>query len=173
MSNLAEKNDIHCRWHVARTRRAAENLAVRHLSQQNFSTFLPTFEKTTRHARKFIKKRAPLFPSYVFVHFDPAHTQWRSINGTLGVAGLLMNGDQPAPTPRGLIEDLMLAYSDPATPPERFAIGDQVRMIGGPFADKVGRLAEIHGAGRVSVLMEFMGQERPVRTRVESLHPAG
>ena len=55
------------------------------LKRQGFEAFCPRFRKTRRHARRIDQVLAPVFPGYIFVHFDRERNQWRAVNGTHGV----------------------------------------------------------------------------------------
>src|SRR5262245_64991181 len=89
------------RWYVVHTLPLGEARAQSQLENQSFLTFLPKRQKTVRHARKLTSVLAPFFPRYLFVALDLTRDQWRSVNGTFGVARLVMQGEQPAPVPRG------------------------------------------------------------------------
>src|SRR5262245_16033148 len=82
-------------WFAVRTLHLREMRAQTQLQQQGFRTYLPKRLKTIRHARKLSTVVAPFFPSYLFVMLDLTRNRWRSVNGTFGVAGLVMQGDQP------------------------------------------------------------------------------
>ena len=50
----------------------------------------------------------PIFPRYLFVVLDLDRDRWRSVNGTFGVARLvMMAGDRPQPAPHGVVEALV------------------------------------------------------------------
>ncbi len=83
------------RWYVARSLSRQEARAEFHLLLQGFRVFLPWMTKTVRHARKLRTIKSPLFPTYMFVALDPARDPWRSVNGTFGVASLIMAGEAP------------------------------------------------------------------------------
>lgn len=89
------------RWYVVYTLPVREMRARMHLENQGFRTFLPQRPKTVRHARKFSTVVAPFFPRYLFVVLDLGLDHWRSVNGTFGVANLIMQGDMPNPVPFG------------------------------------------------------------------------
>jgi transcriptional antiterminator RfaH len=162
------------RWYVVRTQASREFKAQAQLQRQGFQTFLPRYAKTVRHARKSKVVSAALFPRYLFVALDLERDRWRSVNGTIGVANLVMGGELPTAVPRGIVEALLAAcrpdgFIDLS---ERFAIGDRVRLLSGPFADLVGELARFDGAGRVTVLLKLLGGEVPVRVARSALMPA-
>jgi len=91
------------RWFVVHTLPYQENRAQIQLENQRYRTFLPKREKTIRHARKLTTVVAPFFPRYMFIILDPEHDRWRPVNSTLGVAGMVMQGDQPQPVKAGRI----------------------------------------------------------------------
>src|SRR2546430_1503971 len=82
------------RWYVVHTLPLCEGRAQIQLENQSFRTFLPKRHKTIRHARKLSTVEAAFFPRYLFVALDLTRHQWRSVNGTFGVASLVMRGDQ-------------------------------------------------------------------------------
>jgi len=52
------------------------------------------------------------------------------------------------------------------------AVGEAVRVLSGPFADMVGKLARLDGATRVQVLLQLLGGEVPVSVSRQALMPA-
>lgn len=148
------------RWFVVHTQPHNEARAITNLERQRFQTFNPCVRKTVRHARKKSTVLAPLFPSYVFVQFDPTRDQWRCINGTFGVVRLICNGDEPSPISDGVIEALRERIGDDGTMDWITAlnVGDQVRITEGPFSELIGTLEHLDGAGRVRVLLDLLGR---------------
>ena len=84
------------RWYIARTLPQRELQAAKQLANQDFRAFVPRYWKNRRHARRVETISAPLFPRYIFVILDRSRDRWRSINGTLGVERLLMQGAAPS-----------------------------------------------------------------------------
>jgi transcriptional antiterminator RfaH len=52
------------------------------------------------------------------------------------------------------------------------AVGQQIRMLVGPFAEMVGQLEWLDDAGRVQVLLNLLGGAVRVRAQAETLVPA-
>jgi len=158
------------RWYVVHTLPVREMRARRHLENQGFRTFLPQRLKTVRHARKFSTVVAPFFPRYLFVAFDLMRSQWRSINGSVGVASLIMQGDLPQPVPVGVVETLqsMMDSRGHLTFEKSFQVGDRVRLTSGPLAEQLGVCERLDDSGRIRVLLKIMGSQIPVQ--VESRH---
>ena len=159
------------RWYAVNTLPKREPMAVMNLERQNYRHFMPKIRKTVRHARKTKTVLAPLFPGYLFVELDLAIDQWRSINGTYGVASLIMSGDRPRAVPHSVIEQLF-AIAEPTgliNTRESLAVGDTVRIMTGAFANHVGVLAALPDAQRARVLLQIMGGERTVTISNDTL----
>jgi transcriptional antiterminator RfaH len=116
----------------------------------------------------------PLFPGYVFVAIDLSKHRWRSVNGTFGVASLIMGGEQPTPVPSGVVEALIASCeSHEAVRLDcRLEIGQKVRILSGPFAETLCRLAHLDDRGRVCVLLEIMGMEVATQLDRSAIAPA-
>lgn len=149
------------RWYVAHTRPRQEAVAQAQLGRQGFHTYLPWMAKTVRHARRIRHVKAPAFSRYIFVRVDVTRDRWRSINGTIGVAGLIMSETMPLPVPEGIVEAL-LSYTDPLgnlSFDRDLQPGQSVRLKNGPFAEAIGRLQSLDGKDRARVLLEIMNSE--------------
>lgn len=151
------------RWYVVQSLPRQEARAEMQLLRQGYRTFLPRMTKTVRHARKLRTVRCPVFPGYLFVALDLQKDRWRSVNGTFGVASLIMAESLPAPAPRGVVEKL-LDYMDEsglARFDRDLREGQAIRVLTGPFANVLGRLDRLDANGRVRVLLDIMGGEVP------------
>ena len=162
------------RWFVVHAQTQRETTAQIQLSNQSFRTFMPRYEKTVRHARKVTKVLAPLFPRYFFIILDLDRDRWHSVNGTIGVASLLMANDRPLPAPTGAVEALIAMSSTDRKQVFRpdLAPGQKVRLVSGPFAEQLGVLEQLDDGGRVRVLLEMMGAFYPVCVRRDDVLPA-
>ena len=158
------------RWYVVHTLPNREMRARTHLENQKFRTFLPQRLKTVRHARKFSTVVASFFPRYLFVALDLVRDRWRSVNGSIGVAGLIMQGELPKPVPVGVVETLQALMDSRGhlNFEKSFQVGDRVRLTAGPFAERLGVCERLDDSGRVRVLLEIMSNKIPVQ--VESRH---
>jgi len=161
------------RWYVVQSRPHKELYAATNLQNQDFRTFIPQISKTVHHSRRTKTVLAPLFPRYLFVVLDFARNRWRSVRGTFGVSCLVMDGDRPRPVPRGLVEQLIATTSGTGGVDfrDRLVLGQSVRFLTGPFADKIGRLVSLDDADRVAVLLEILGAERQIAVAPEALMP--
>lgn len=157
------------RWYVVHTHVRSEDRALWHLENQGFECFVPRCRRTRRHARKTDTVLEPLFPRYLFAHFDADASRWLAINGSRGVVALLTDGTRPLAVPGDLIEKLMAERDaegvTPLTSLGMFWKGRKVRIKSGPFAGQMGEVADVlaKGRDRVHVLLSMLG----VQTRMQ------
>jgi transcriptional antiterminator RfaH len=162
------------RWFVARVLVHQENRAQFNLHRLGFRSFLPRVRRTIRHARKLQDAVRPLFPGYIFIIMDLSKHRWRSVNGTFGVASLIMGAEHPRSVPSGVIEGLIASCDNGAAIclEESLEVGQQVRILSGPFAETLCRLAHLDDHGRVRVLLEIMGMEVATQLDRSAIAPA-
>jgi transcription elongation factor/antiterminator RfaH len=163
------------RWYAVHTLPFSEIRAQGQLENQQFRTFLPKRQKTVRHARRLTTVIAPFFPQYLFVVLDLERHQWRSVNGTFGVTGLVMQGERPCPVPSGIVEH-MLALADARGMLQLGAglkVGESVRLTVGPFAEQLAVLDRLDDSGRIRVLLDMLGRQVAVSIDGNSALPAG
>lgn len=158
-------------WVLAECKRGSLTTAVWNLRQQSFSTFLPMEDVTVRSGNHFCSAARPLFPSYIFVAFDPKSSRWQTINSTFGVKRLVTFGDAPAIVPLDVVSHLMLRCdsSGKLLPPRLLQPGDRVRLTSGPFAEFVATVEQIDPGRRVWVLLELLGKLTRVAVPADGL----
>lgn len=161
------------RWYVVHTRAHYEEIAWRNLSQQGFTAYLPQYEKRRRHARRVDWVRAPLFPRYLFVAMDMGLDRWRAVASTIGVTHLVCQGDMPAPVPEGVVEviqaradaDGMIA-AEPRIP---FKKGEQLQVLSGALADRIGFFDGATDEERVILLLDMLGRQIRVKLPMDAV----
>lgn len=161
------------RWYAVHTLPFAEARAEIQLHYQAFRTFQPKRHKTVRHARRLSTIEAPFFPRYLFIVLDLARHQWRSVNGTVGVSRLVMRGDQPQPVPHGVVEALIAAADARGflRLASKLQVGGRLRVIAGPFAERLAILDELDDNGRVRVLLDILGRQVTISTDANNVLP--
>lgn len=150
-------------WYVAQTLHHREMRAAHELEAQGFGAFVPLYLKRRSHARRMTLGPAPLFPNYLFVSFDPTRQRWRCVNGTIGVARLIMGIEGPARVTPGIVEGLMASRDDKGfiALPKRpnFVRGEAVRITAGVFAAGLGLFEDFSDQDRVAVLLDLLGRK--------------
>lgn len=159
------------RWYAVHVKPGGEARAELNLRRQGFSPFVPRQKRTVRHARRLSVKHAAFFPGYLFLPLDLAADRWRSVNGTLGVRSLVMQGERPVPCPPGLVEAMIASTSADGLVDFSASLGPgaPVRLASGPFAETMGVLERLDPAGRARVLIAIMGGEVAVSVAAKDL----
>src|SRR5260370_10113939 len=157
------------RSYVGHARPRREFYAKAQLEGQGFRVFLPKRLRTVRHARMMANVEAAFFPRYLFVELDLTRHPWRKVNGTFGVASLVMRGDLPHPIPRGIVEMMVTSVDRDGFLrfEQNLMVGPKVRLAAGPFAEQLALLDPLVDSGRVRVLLEILGRPVPVEIRRE------
>ena len=149
-------------WAVARLEPHREQLALRCLGLAGYQTYFPRLrERRISHGRK-IEVRPPLFPGYAFLTVE---AQWYAARWSIGVIGLIMDGIKPARVADHIIDELRKRERNGLIElprREEFQIGDQVRILQGPFAGHLALYAGMKPRERVEILLQLLGSEQRV-----------
>ena len=122
------------RWYAAYTCPRHEKYVARQLDERCIDTFLPLYRSLRRWKDRRTQIELPLFPGYVFVHFDLQ--QRLRILELPGVVRLVSFNGQPATLPEYEIETLRkgLDLQIYAEPHPYLHVGRRVRVLHGPMA---------------------------------------
>lgn len=154
MTNLARKS-----WFVVHTKPRSEECAATFLHDRAVPTFLPRLLVNKRHGSRRWQALEPLFPGYLFAHFQPEPMVISRVRWALGVKRLLSDGEAPIPVPDDVIAYLRERMGDRGyiTPDLGLAPGTRVRFTSGPFALLEGIIVSPPSrAQRVRVLLHIL-----------------
>ena len=160
-SQLAHSRDLSLPWYVAQLKPNGFQKARQNLMRQGYACFMPMRETIIRKARSERCCLRPLFPGYLFIGFDPASTQWRAINNTLGVNRLICaRADLPQAVPQGMMWEMFnrCREDDVLRPAVDLSVGDAVRVVSGPFAGVLAEVDQVSNQARVALLLDLMGR---------------
>jgi transcriptional antiterminator RfaH len=149
-------------WTCARVRPQHERLALHCLELAGYETYLPRLrERRVSHGRK-IEIRPPLFPGYAFVAIE---LQWHAARWSVGVLGLIMDGERPARVPDAVITNIkareVRGLVELSSKP-RLRRGEPVRILQGPFRGCLALYAGQAPHERVAVLLTLLGGRQRV-----------
>lgn len=175
------------RWYVVQTKSYQESTAVIELRNQGFQIFYPTYlqQSINKNSGKVTEQIRPLFPSYLFVEFDPkVHPRWKSINGTRGVVGLVgYTEEYLSPVAAGCVEEIIARIDQAGRVPLEDVISEIIQFSPGMMlAIKTGALAGTlatycnHSENRVTLLLTLLNQKLRVTLpldAVENAPPSG
>jgi transcriptional antiterminator RfaH len=138
-------------WIVVQCEAQREHVVRLLLMRLGFQSYLPRIK-----IRKRIK---PLFPTYLFVQ---SNDRFYPIMWTPHVIRLLWAGDQPAKLDDNIIVELKkreVGGFVKLPKPMRLKRGQQVKVVRGHFADRIGIYDGMSGKERERVLMDLLGRQ--------------
>lgn len=115
---------------------------------------------------KQIEKMHNLFPGYVFVEMIMTDDAWYVVRNTPGVTGFIGSsggGAKPFPVSPDEMESILrrMGQSDKKIVVD-FAVGDQVRILSGPFSGMEGKVSSMNDQSQVAnILTVLFGRETP------------
>lgn len=110
-----------------------------------------------------------LFPGYVFIKMVYTDESWYVVKNIRGCTGFV--GPESKPVPLSEEEALKMGVESKVVEVP-YQVGDMVRVIDGPFEDRVVRVEEIDlNNGTISVITQMMGQDTPVELELDEVEP--
>lgn len=163
-------------WFCLRTQTKREHIAASALSKTlggDVEVFCPRirFKKPTR--RGVIWWVEPMFPGYLLARFRKLSSLTQVLH-TNGVSGLVQFGEAIPTIPDAFVEHLQGEFSEGeegvTTVEHKLGVGDEVEVLDGAFRGVGGVILEVRPSEeRVHVLLEFLGESRPVEVDIFAL----
>lgn len=164
MDRAAERNPRHEmslgtdteRWFALQVRTRWESSTALLLSGKGYQTLLPTCKSKKRWNGKVREVNTPLFPGYVFCHFDAQ--QRLPILVTPGVLAVVGRGKVPLPVDDQEIAAIhsLVASGCHAEPCPFLELGQRVRIESDPFQGVEGILINFKGSQRVVLSVSLL-----------------
>lgn len=166
-------------WFILRTHPGCERKVMREFERRNISAYCPLIAKQQRVVRRVhgsswtyeVKRlvQVPLFPQLVFVpDFERVPTDISGVSGWLrfGEWFARIPSQREATSERGAcMEDIHALLAIANTPrskrESKFATGDLVRIVDGPFQLFSGRIERLDSKGRLKVAIDVFGRLSP------------
>lgn len=151
-------------WYLIKTKSRQENVAIKNLENQEYSTYCPTV--------KIKKKHVVLFPGYLFIHLDKKKENWSPIRSTKGVVNFVRFGLNFAQVPDTVIEFLktnQLINKEKLKNLNKFKPGDKVQIIDGVFKNCDAIFKSSKSEERVILLMHLLGQQQAINIKQKSV----
>jgi transcriptional antiterminator NusG len=106
------------------------------------------------------------FPGYVLVKMELTDETWHLVKNTPKVTGFLGTGNKPVPVSQREVDRILNQVQEGVENPKpsiQFEIGEQVRVMDGPFASFSGSVEEVdEERSRVKVAVSIFGRATPV-----------
>ena len=133
-------------WYALKVRSHHEKVVGAALAYKGFQQFVPTYKERRKWSDRYQTIDAPLFPGYVFCHFDANdRLPVLTIPGLVSIVGI---GKVPCPIDVREISSLQLAISSGryVQPWPFINVGDRVLLKEGPLRDVEGIVIREKGA---------------------------
>lgn len=180
---MPEMNDEGRRWYVVNTYSGHENKVKENLEKRVesmglqdclFNIVIPEHVETEIKDGKKINKTKNMFPGYVLVEMIMTNEAWYVVRNTSGVTGFIGSsggGAKPFPIPEREIAPILKSLGIRTSQIEvDFKVGDEVRVISGPFAGKQGRVEAIDlEKETATVIVEFLGGSNQMKIELVQL----
>ncbi|HYB99341.1 MAG TPA: transcription termination/antitermination protein NusG [Candidatus Limnocylindrales bacterium] len=170
---VAEKQEK--QWYVVHTYSGYEQSVKRQLEERihafgqedKFGDILVPSEQVVELVKG--KKRTAtrnLFPGYVLVQMELNNETWHVVTSTPKVTGFVGGATNPPPVPEEEVGKMRAQLQEGAARPKAkvsFEVGEQVKVIDGPFADFSGVVEEIRPEkGTLKVAISIFGRSTSV-----------
>ena len=167
-------------WYVVHTYAGYENKVKQNLAsrvrsmgveERIFEVVIPMEDVIEFKGGRKVVGQKKIFPGYLLVRMDLDDNSWYVVRNTPGVTGFVGSGAKPSPLSRREVEDILGvpgpagagATEKKARPRLEYEVGEQVRVVSGPFADFNGLISEIDvDRSKLKVLVNIFGRETPV-----------
>lgn len=183
-SAIIISNTVHpdAKWYVIHTYSGHEKkvaitikqrVEARGFTDRIFKILIPEQQKIVVSEGKKRTVEERLFPGYVLVQMIMSDDAWHLLRSARGVTGFVGTGTTPTPLPETEVKALVkFMRSEPPKFEAKFAVGDSVKIIEGPFADFLGKVDEVNeDQGKVKVLVSVFGRETPVELDLIQVKP--
>ena len=180
---MSGMNDEGRRWYVVNTYSGHENKVKENLEKRVesmglqdclFNIVIPEHVETEIKDGKKINKTKNMFPGYVLVEMIMTDEAWYVVRNTSGVTGFIGSsggGAKPFPLPKEEIDSILKRMGIQTSQLEiDYEVGDEVKVLSGPFAGRQGKVEAIDREKEVAtVLVDFLGNATPMEIELVQL----
>ncbi|MGB8360692.1 MAG: transcription termination/antitermination protein NusG, partial [Acidimicrobiia bacterium] len=144
-----------------------------HMEDRIFEVHIPMEDVVEFKGGKKVTVPKKVFPGYILVRMTLDDDSWYAVRNTPGVTGFVAgNAQKPTPLSRREVERFLGVQEEEEKGKPRFKpewdVGEQVRVVTGPFADFNGVIEELNiDQQKVVVLVNIFGRDTPVELGFE------
>ena len=163
------------RWYVVHVYSGSEKKVAESIKEQAvlkkmddkiLEVMVPTEEVIEIKKGAKVSSERKFFPGYVLVKMEMSDECWHVIKNTPRVTGFLGSRNKPQPITEAEAMRIMHQVEEGVERPQtiiKFEIGEQIRVIDGPFSSFVGLVEDIDvEKSRLKVSVSIFGRSTPV-----------
>jgi transcriptional antiterminator NusG len=117
------------------------------------------------------------FPGYVLVHMEMSDEAWHVVKNTPKVTGFVGPGNQPTPLSQEEVDRIIHQVTEAAEKPKpkfEYSVGEQVRIVDGPFSNFTGSVEEVNAdRATLKVMVTIFGRATPVELEFLQVQKVG
>ncbi len=170
-----EVEDDGMNWYVVHTysgyeRKVKQSLEERvrtlDLETEVRGVLIPTEDVVEMKGGKKVVTSKKFFPGYLLVNMRMSEELWHLVKNTPRVTGFVGEGRDPLPLSQVEIDGILNRMEESVEAPKpkfRFAVGESVRIMDGPFANFAGKVEEVDNRrSTLKVMVSIFGRATPV-----------
>jgi len=163
------------RWYVVHVYSGSEKKVAESIKEQAvlkkmddriFDVMVPTENIIEVKKGEKVSSERKFFPGYVLVKMEMSDECWHVIKNTPRVTGFLGSRNKPQPISEAEAQRIMHQVEEGIERPQtviKYEIGEQIRVIDGPFSSFVGLVEDIDAEkSRLKVSVSIFGRSTPV-----------
>lgn len=163
------------RWYVVNVysgseKKVAESLreqaVLKKMEDKILEVLVPTEEVVEIKKGAKVNSERKFFPGYILVKMEMSDECWHVVKNTPRVSGFLGSRNKPQPISNAEAERIIKQMEEGVERPQTvvdFEVGEQIRVIDGPFASFVGVVEEVDAEkSRLKVSVSIFGRYTPV-----------
>ena len=146
-----------------------------HMEDRIFEVHIPMEDVVEFKGGKKVTVPKKVFPGYILVRMSLDDDSWYAVRNTPGVTGFVAgNAQKPTPLSRREVERFLGVQQEEEKAKPRFKpeweVGEQVRVVTGPFADFNGVIEDMNvDQQKIVVLVNIFGRDTPVELGFEDI----
>ena len=185
VTDIKEEDDPNAKWYVVGAASGFEERAVKtiqdnarkaSLSHFFFDFQIPKQEVVEMRRGKKINSEKNFFPGYMLIKMIMNNQTWQLVKNSNKVSGFTGNDHKPIPLSQSEAIKMLKKADDSIeyiAPKYVYEVGQQVKVIDGPFASFNGMVEEVdEERGRLKISVSIFGRATPVEleyTQVEKI----
>jgi transcriptional antiterminator NusG len=184
MPTAASPYDMPGDWYVIHSYSGYENkvkanletrIQSMHMEDRIFEVHIPMEDVVEFKGGKKVTVPKKVFPGYILVRMTLDDDSWYAVRNTPGVTGFVAgNAQKPTPLSRREVERFLGVQEEEEKAKPRFKpeweVGEQVRVVTGPFADFNGVIEDMNvDQQKIVVLVNIFGRDTPVELGFEDI----
>jgi len=163
------------RWYVVNVYSGSEKKVANSMKEQAvlkkmedkiLDVLVPTEEVVEIKKGAKVSAERKFFPGYILVKMEMSDECWHVVKNTPRVSGFLGSRNKPQPISDAEAERIIKQMEEGVERPQTvvdFEVGEQIRVIDGPFASFVGVVEEVDAEkSRLKVSVSIFGRYTPV-----------